>query len=94
MRDQIVAAITNPNLFAIILFFVVGCLIAANLMVRRQPLEHIERLDEESKRMIKTQTVLPSADTAAMLLWALLASGQICMRKVDGSQTLAAKPID
>ena len=34
MRDQIVAAITNPNLFAIILFFVVGCLIAVNLMVR------------------------------------------------------------
>jgi putative transposase len=28
-----------------------------------------------------------------MLLWALLASGQISMRKVDGSQTLAAKPI-
>ena len=29
------------------------------------------------KRRIKTQTVLPSADTAAMLFWALLASGQI-----------------
>jgi putative transposase len=28
--------------------------------------------------------VLPSADTAAMLFWALLASGQINMRKVDG----------
>jgi hypothetical protein len=27
--------------------------------------------------------VLPSADTAAMLFWALLASGQISMRKVD-----------
>jgi hypothetical protein len=40
------------------------------------------------------QTVLPSADTAAMLFWALLASGQINMRKVDGWQTLAAKPID
>ena len=43
---------------------------------------------------IKTQTVLPSADTAAMLFWALLASGQINMRKVDGWQTLATKPID
>src|SRR6266536_1236210 len=49
---------------------------------------------EEFKRRIKTQTVLPSADTAAMLFWALLASGQINIRKVDGWQTLAAKPID
>jgi transposase-like protein len=53
----------------------------------------IERLHEEFKRRIKTQTVLPSADTAAMLFWALLASGQISMRKVDGWKTLAAKPI-
>jgi putative transposase len=53
----------------------------------------IERLHEEFKRRIKTQTVLPSADTAAMLFWALLASGQINMRKVDGWQTLATKPI-
>jgi putative transposase len=54
----------------------------------------IERLHEEFKRRIKTQTVLPSADTAAMLFWALLASGQVTMRKVDGWQTLATKPID
>ncbi len=51
----------------------------------------IERLHEEFKRRIKTQTVLPSAETAAMLFWALLASGQITMRKVDGWQTLAEK---
>jgi putative transposase len=38
--------------------------------------------------------VLPSADTAVMLFWALLASGQTNMRKVDGWQTLATKPID
>lgn len=58
----------------------------------------IERLHEEFKRRIKTQTVLPSAETAAMLFWALLASGQITMRKVDGWQSLthklADKPID
>src|SRR5271170_969134 len=54
----------------------------------------IERLHEEFKRRIKTQTVLPSADTAAMLFWALLASGQTNMRKVDGWKTLATKPID
>ena len=53
----------------------------------------IERLHEEFKRRIKTQTVLPSAETAAMLFWALLASGQINMRKVDGWQTLDTKPI-
>src|SRR5467141_5452513 len=58
----------------------------------------IERLHEEFKRRIKTQTVLPSAETAAMLFWALLAAGPIAMRKVDGWQTLnqklAVKPID
>jgi putative transposase len=54
----------------------------------------IERLHEEFKRRIKTQTVLPSSDTAAMLFWALLASGQIVMRKVDGWQTLTTKPLD
>src|SRR3954462_1525987 len=52
----------------------------------------IERLHEEFKRRIKTQTVLPSAETAAMLFWALLASGQITMRKVDGWHPLAEKP--
>ena len=54
----------------------------------------IERLHEEFKRRIKTQTVLPNAETAAMLFWALLASGQITMRKVDGWQSLAQKPSD
>ena len=43
--------------------------------------------------------MLPSAETAAMLFWALLASGQITMRKVDGWQSLgealgAQTPID
>jgi transposase-like protein len=57
----------------------------------------IERLHLEFKRRIKTQTVLPSAETAAMLFWALLASGQIVLRKVDGWTTIAqplAEPID
>jgi putative transposase len=54
----------------------------------------IERLHEEFKRRIKTQTVLPSAETAAMLCWALLASGQITMRKIDGWQSLGQKPSD
>ena len=54
----------------------------------------IARLHEEFKRRIKTQTVLPSAEIAAMLFWALLASGQITMRKVDGWRRLADKPSD
>src|SRR5260370_696493 len=58
----------------------------------------IERLHEEFKRRIKTHTVLPSAETAAMLFWGEFASGQITMRKVDGwqslTQKLADKPID
>ncbi len=49
-------------------------------------------IEKEFKRRIKTQTVLPSAETAAMLFWALLASGQITMRKVNGWQTLAETP--
>jgi putative transposase len=53
----------------------------------------IERLHEEFRRRIKTQAVLPDAETAPMLFWALLASGQIVMRKVDGWQTLS-QPLD
>lgn len=52
----------------------------------------IERLHEEFKRRIKTQCVLPSSETAAMLFWALLAVGQINLRKVDGWKTLDQKP--
>ena len=48
-------------------------------------------IEKEFKRRIKTQTVLPSAETAAMLFWALLASGRITVRKVDGWQTLGEK---
>ena len=58
-----------------------------------RPTNAIERLNEEFRRRIKTQTVLPCADTVPMLFWALLASGQINMRKVDGWQTLA-RPIE
>jgi transposase-like protein len=54
----------------------------------------IERLHEEFKHRIKTQTILSFAETAALLSSALLASGQIVMRKVDGWQSLADKPSD
>jgi putative transposase len=54
----------------------------------------IERLHEEFKRRIKTQCLLPCAETAAMLFWALLAAGQINMRRVDGWPTLDRSPTD
>ena len=57
----------------------------------------IERLHEEFRRRIKTQTVLPCADTAAMSFRALMASGQSRMRRVHGWQTIAkplAQPVD
>ncbi len=56
----------------------------------------IERLHEEFKRRIKTQCTLPTGETACMLLRALLASGQITLRRVDGWRTLQKEttPID
>ena len=53
----------------------------------------IERLNEEFRRRIKTQTVLSCAETVPMLLWELMASGQIQMRKVGDWDTLD-QPID
>ena len=58
----------------------------------------IEQLNREFRRRIKTQTLLPCAETVPMLFWALLASGQIQMRKVDGwahlSQTIQPFTLD
>lgn len=54
----------------------------------------IERLHEEFKRRIKTQCLLPCAETACMLFWALLASGQITLRKVDGWHSLHVAPAE
>jgi len=52
----------------------------------------------EFKRRIKIQTVLPPPRLQRMLFWALLASGQIPVRQVDGwqslTQKLTDKPID
>jgi hypothetical protein len=48
----------------------------------------IRQLHQQFKRRIRTRTALPSTEMAAMLFWALLASGQITMRKVDGWRSL------
>jgi putative transposase len=54
----------------------------------------VERLHKEFKRRIKTQCLLPCAQTACMLFWALLASGQITLRRVDGWDTFHVPPAE
>ena len=50
----------------------------------------IERLNEEFRRRVKTQGSLPSEDAALILLFSLVVSGQIKLRKIDGHATMAA----
>jgi transposase-like protein len=50
----------------------------------------IERLNEEFRRRVKTQGALPTEDAAVVLLFSLVASGQIRLRKIDGWRTIAA----
>ena len=49
----------------------------------------IERLHEEFRRRVKTQGSLPSEDAAVVLLFSLVASGQIKLRRIDGWQKIA-----
>src|SRR5712691_3312211 len=49
----------------------------------------IERLNGEFRRRVKTQGSLPSEDAALMLLFGLIATGQIRLRKIDGYRKLA-----
>jgi len=48
----------------------------------------VERVIEEFRRRVKTQAVLPSQDSALLLLYGLVASGQLRFRKLDGYQDL------
>jgi putative transposase len=48
----------------------------------------VERVIEEFRRRVKTQAVLPSQDSALLLLYGLIASGQLRFRKLDGYQEL------
>jgi putative transposase len=50
----------------------------------------IERLHEEFRRRVKTQSSLPSEDAALILLFSLVASGQIKLRRIDGWRKIAA----
>jgi putative transposase len=50
----------------------------------------IERLNEEFRRRVKTQGSLPTEDAALILLFSLVVSGQITLRKIDGHAAMAA----
>ena len=50
----------------------------------------IERLHEEFRRRVKTQGSLPGEDAAVVLLFSLVASGQIKLRRIDGWRKIAA----
>jgi len=50
----------------------------------------IERLHEEFRRRVKAQGSLPTEDAALVLLFGLVASGQIRLRRVDGWRQIPA----
>jgi putative transposase len=50
----------------------------------------IERLNGEFRRRVKTQASLPTEDAALVLLYSLVASGQIKLRKLDGFEKIAS----
>ncbi len=50
----------------------------------------IERLHGEFRRRVKTQGSLPTEDAAVVLLFSLVASGQIKLRRIDGWRKIAA----
>jgi putative transposase len=47
-------------------------------------------LHEEFRRRVKTQGSLPSEDAAVVLLFSLVASGQIKLRRIDGWRKIGA----
>ena len=49
----------------------------------------LERINEEFRRRTKTQASLPGQDAVLLLLFGLLRSGQIKLRKIDGWQDMA-----
>jgi transposase-like protein len=50
----------------------------------------IERLNGEFRRRMKTRASLPTEDSALVLLFSLVASGQVKPRRIDGWQDIAA----
>ena len=54
----------------------------------------IEQFAAITASSVTAPSLAGTMNFAAMMFWALLASGQISMRKVDGWQTIATKPTD
>ena len=50
----------------------------------------LERINEEFRRRTKTQASLPGPDAVLFLLFGLLRTGQVKLRKMDGWQEMAA----
>ena len=50
----------------------------------------IERLHEEFRRRVKTQGSLPTEDAALVLLFGLVVSGQVRLRRLDGWRQIPA----
>jgi transposase-like protein len=53
----------------------------------------LERINEEFRRRTKTQSLLPSPDAVLLLLFGLLRSGQIRLRRLDGWRELPPVPL-
>ena len=50
----------------------------------------IERPNEEFRRRVKTRGALPTEEAALVLLFGLIVSGQIRLRRLDGWQQIPA----
>ena len=50
----------------------------------------LERINEEFRRRTKTQASLPSEEAVLLLLFGLLRSGQITLRRLVGWQALTS----
>ena len=48
----------------------------------------LERINEEFRRRTKTQAALPNEDAVLLLLFGLLCTGQIRLRRLDGWQDI------
>ena len=59
------------------------------VLVRLREAKILEALDGV-RRCVKTQGSLPSEDAALVLLFSLVASGQIQLRRIDGWRKIAA----
>jgi Transposase and inactivated derivatives len=52
----------------------------------------LERINEEFRRRTKTQASLPNEDAVVLLLFGLLRSGQIRLRRFDGWKDMSSAP--